>query len=214
LYHQIQTEKLLSDLNLDLFPAYGLIPATLPGTLNLKDVTDLRKEPSPNPKAMNITLDYMEGDVTDQQIASYLKNSWEKWGIKVILHGYNTTDYLERLFKAESAAILGKKGMDYPDGFSTLGYFQKSYPGSYFHVADNEIDMLIQRAAGEFDDSIRIAFYREIQKKILRHYTIIPITFGSPESGLWSNRVEFTPSHPMGFHTIPLEMIEMSKVNF
>jgi ABC-type transport system substrate-binding protein len=78
-----------------------------------------------------------------------------------------------------------------------------------FHVDDPKIDAMIAKASQEFDQGKRAKLYQEIQVAILGHYTNIPLYFGSTASGLWSDKVESIPAHPLGFHTMPYETVLM-----
>lgn len=211
LYHQIRSEELTATLKLNVEPAFGFIPFTLPGHLGQGDVAAIRSENAGVPKKVKLQLDYLEGDPTDALIAEYLRQRWNHMGVRVTPKAYPVNEYLDRLFKTKSALILGKKSMDYPDGYSVLGYFQNNYDGSYFHIADSQIDLRLRAAVRELDDVKRAILYRDIQGQVLRNYTLIPIAFGSTESGLWSPRLVRVPPHPMGFHTLPLETLELAR---
>jgi len=62
-----------------------------------------------------------------------------------------------------------------------------------------------------FDSHKREAQYREIQKQILKKWTIIPLLFGSEASGLWSQKLRTVPAHPFGYHMLPMESVEMAR---
>jgi ABC-type transport system substrate-binding protein len=113
------------------------------------------------------------------------------------------------MFNKESDAVIGRKGVDYPDGLSVLTYFKGKYEANYFHVNDPKTDSAIAEATKEFNTEKRIQKYKDIQIQILKYYTNIPLFFGSRASGLWSQKVKSVPSHPMGFHTMHLEAVEM-----
>ena len=91
--------------------------------------------------------------------------------------------------------------MDYPDGFSVLGYFKGNYESNYFYVNDKKIDTALAKVIQIFDSEKRAAEYKRIQNEILAHYTIIPLfldlrrqAYGAIGSNLFrSIRLEFTP---------------------
>ena len=62
-----------------------------------------------------------------------------------ILNEVQRGDKLNRMFKKEAEATIGKKGTDYPDGLSVLTYFKGKYENNYFHVDDPKIDAQIAR---------------------------------------------------------------------
>ena len=128
----------------------------------------------------------------------------------VKLNPLSKGEKLQRLFGKKSQAIIARKAMDYPDGFSVLGYFKGKYESNYFYVDDKAVDTALLNVIQIADPEDRANAYKDIQKKILAHNTVIPLFFGSEASGLWSRRVKSVPSHPLGIHTLPLESVEMS----
>ena len=152
----------------------------------------------------------MDGGSSIQKIvADYLKEIWGIAGINVTLKPLPKGEKLKRMFEKTCEACIGEKGLDYPDGFSVLTYFKSGYPSNYFQVEDKGVDLAIENAARTTNQAQREIQYRETQVKILEHFTVIPLFFGSQASGLWSPRVKYVPSHPMGFHVLPLETVEL-----
>lgn len=191
--------------------AYGLIPFGLAGELSPGDVEQLKTATAPSKRSISIDLDYEGVSDMEERTAQWLKKKWAALGVDLRLNPITKGEKLEKLFGKKSQAILAKKAMDYPEGFSVLGYFKGKYESNYFYVNDPEVDKSLLQVLQIFDPAKRAERYREIQKQILRHYTIIPMFFGSEASGLWSAKVKSVPSHPLGVHTLPLESVEMSK---
>lgn len=192
-------------------PAFGLIPNGMSGVLPESDVLGLKKESSAvykGPK-VSFTLDFEKSSEAETKTAEYLLKIWSAPNIEVKLNPLSKKDKLSRMFAKESESVIGRKGVDYPDGFSVLTYFKGKYQSNYFHVYDTKIDEAITAALNEFNQDKRDEDYRRIQIAVLKHYTNIPLFFGSQASGLWSPKVKSVPSHPMGFHTMQLETIEM-----
>lgn len=191
-------------------PAYGLIPTGFPGELSNDDVAGMRKpEPQYKGKKVSFQFDYDSSADFDNQVVSYLKKVWPSDRIEVQFNPMTKAEKLSRMFSKTSQAVLGRKGIDYPDGFSVLTYFKGKYESNYFHVDDSAIDSEIGGAVKEFDAGKRTELYKKLQLQILGKYTTIPLLFGSQASGLWSGKVKMVPSHPMGYHTMPFETIEM-----
>lgn len=213
LYSSIDSAEIVESLGKKSYrAAYGLIPFGLAGELSASDTAGLKinaelKVPA---KKFVIELDYEQTSEIEERTAQYLKKTWSLLGIELKLNPMSKGDKLSRLFGKGSQAILAKKAMDYPDGFSVLGYFKANYESNYFYVNDKNIDKALAKVVQVFGPEKRALEYKEIQKAILAHYTIIPLFFGSEASGLWSARVKFVPSHSLGIHTLPLESIEMS----
>ena len=191
-------------------PAYGLIPNGFPGVLAKIEIASIRTvNPQYHGKHASFLLDYDPSSDFESRIATYLKNIWSSDLVEVQLNPLTKSKKLQRMFKKQSKASLGGKGIDYPDGFSVLTYFKGKYEANYFHVNDPAIDNAISDAVKEFDEDKRTSLYKKIQLQVLKKNTLIPVLFGSQASGLWSARVKSVPSHPMGYHTMQFETIEM-----
>lgn len=212
LYSRVDSKKVVDLIGDRSFkPAFGLIPIGMSGVLSESDILGLKNESAiefKGPK-VSFTLDYEQSSEAEKKTAEYLSEVWSSPKIQVKLNPLSKKDKLSRMFSKGSEAVIGRKGVDYPDGFSVLTYFKGKYQANYFHVNDPKIDGSIAEALKEFNQDKRDDEYRKIQVAILKHYTNIPLFFGSQASGLWSNKVKSVPSHPMGFHTMQLETIEM-----
>jgi oligopeptide transport system substrate-binding protein len=213
MYGSISASDLMSAIRSPSYrPAYGLIPFGLPGELSANDVKALAPQtiaPLKNP--ISVDLDFEQTSDLETKIAEFLKSRWEKLNIKINLHPLPKGDKLKKLFGKKSQAIVGRKGMDYPDGFSVLGYFKGNYDSNYFFVNDPAIDAGLAHALQIFDPIARERQYRELQKQILKKWILIPLLFGSEASGLWSSKVKSVPAHPLGYHMLPMESLEMKR---
>lgn len=209
LYNKLDSVDLMKFLSEpSLLPAYGLIPNGFYGHVKTKPSTEMSPEHY-NGKKISFKLDYLANSDFDKKLAEYLKEKWTSDKIEVVLNAVQRGDKLTRMFTKIAEATVGRKGTDYPDGYSVLTYFKGKYESNYFHVDDPKIDTMISKATQEFNQGKRARLYQEIQVAILRHYTNIPLFFGSTASGLWSDKVESIPAHPLGFHTMPYETILM-----
>jgi ABC-type transport system substrate-binding protein len=160
-------------------------------------------------KKISFKLDYDPSSALEKSIVEYLKNIWTTSLISVQLNPLTKAEKLRRMFAKESEAVLGRKSIDYPDGFSVLTYFKGKYDSNYFHVDDPKVENAISMSVREFDSEKRTDLYKKTQLLILRHHTMIPLMFGSQASGFWGPKVKNVPTHPMGSHTMHLETIEM-----
>lgn len=204
-----QNKLVRENLNGSYKPAFGLIPTGLPGALDeteylsTVDGETARKEP------IQFTLSYV---ASQENLAKAFAHYMATEGTTVNLKNIpDVPSYLKALTTKNYDAILGSRGLDYPDGFSVLAYFREGYEGNYYHVHDSAIDKTLDAAAQILDSEKRAHEYRQISKKILGFHTIVPLVFGHSASGLWSSEVAFAPPHPMGFHQLPFESIEMVK---
>ncbi len=192
-----------------LTPAFGLIPKGLRGELEENQTTDIKtKTTYTGPKAA-IVLEYEKTSDIEEKIATYLKEKWAHPKIDLKLVPLSKSEKLGRMFQKKSQAVIGLKSIDYPDGYYVLTYFKGNYESNYFQVNEPQIDAAISDSVQIFDPKKREISYKEIQKKILAQHTVVPLFFGSEASGLWSNKVLSVPSHSMGYHTLPVESIEM-----
>lgn len=213
MYSSINSAEIVDSLDQRSYrAAYGLIPFGLAGELAAADVANLKTDTKPKTSStkFKIELDYESTSQMEERTAQFLKKKWETLGIDLKLNPLPKGEKLGRLFAKKSQAIIAKKAMDYPDGFSVLGYFKGNYDFNYFYVNDRAIDTALSKVIQIFDGKKRAAAYKQIQNEILAHYTIVPLFFGSEASGLWSKRVKSVPTHPLGIHTLPLESVEMS----
>tara|TARA_B110001454_G_scaffold219192_1_gene251180 strand:- start:63700 stop:65136 length:1437 start_codon:yes stop_codon:yes gene_type:complete len=209
LYYKISQKDLVKALgNEKLIPAFGLIPNGFYGAILEKPVLEQNVNPYAG-KKVSFVLDYLAGSDFDKKLAEYLKEKWTTDKIEVVLKEFSRGEKLTRMFSKTAEATVSRKGTDYPDGYSVLTYFKGKYESNYFHCDDPKIDAMIASSAKEFSQEKRARKYQDIQKLILAHYTNIPLYFGTPASGLWSDKVEMIPAHPLGFHTMPFETILM-----
>lgn len=204
-----QNEFVQSMGNKTLTPAYGLVPRGLRGELEESQVAEIKNKKSYVGPTATIELEYEKAAEIEQKIVDFLKIKWAHPKINLKIVPLSKSDKLARMFQKRSQAVIGRKSIDYPDGYSVLTYFKGNYESNYFQVNDPEIDKALLEVVQIFDPKLREHGYKEIQKKILRHYTIVPLFFGSEASGLWSEKVLSVPSHSMGYHTLPIESIEM-----
>ncbi|MDD4976854.1 MAG: ABC transporter substrate-binding protein, partial [Bacteriovorax sp.] len=210
LYSVIDTKELVQKLNEKaLTPAYGLIPKGLRGELEEFQVKDLKNIKNYTGARVTIELEYEKTSEIEQKIVEFLKIKWQHPKIDLKIVPLSKSEKLGRMFQKKSQAVVGRKSIDYPDGYSVLTYFKGNYESNYFQVNDPEVDAALLSVIQIFDSKQREQGYKEIQKKILRHFTVIPLFFGSEASGLWSDKVLSIPSHSMGYHTLPVESIEM-----
>lgn len=211
LFQKIDPAEIAKKLKEPQFSAaYGLIPTGFPGELSRSDVEVLRN-PTPTysgPKK-TIQFDFDPSSEVENKIAQTIKSAWTSKKITIELNPMTKAEKLDRMFSKESQVVLGRKGIDYPDGYSVLTYFKGKYDSNYFFVDDPEIDKSIGNSVGEFDSEKRTSLYRDIQVQVLKKFTVVPLIFGSQASGLWSSKIKKVPSHPMGYHTMPFETIEM-----
>lgn len=210
LYSVIEPKELVEKLESKILtPAYGVIPRGLKGELEKSEAQALKNKKSYTGPKIAVDLEYEKTSDLEIKIANFLKEKWVHPKIDLKLVPLTKREKLDRMFQKKSQAVIGRKSIDYPEGYSVLTYFKGNYETNYFQVNDPEVDAALLEVVQMFDSKTREQGYKEIQKKILRHYTVVPLFFGSEASGLWSGKVLSVPSHSMGYHTLPVESIEM-----
>ncbi|MCX6126600.1 MAG: ABC transporter substrate-binding protein [Proteobacteria bacterium] len=199
-----------------LVPAFGIIPAGIPGSLPHEDMDKARADAaksSPKAPTEEILVEYVADKGITDLIASYLKEVWETPTLRIKLNPIPLQDFLKKMFSSSGSVLIGARALDYFDGYSVLTYFRSAYASNYFHVHDRAVDSALDKAVEMFEPNQRIEAYKNIQRMVLKHYTVIPLLFGSPASGLWSSQLKRPPAHPAGWHTLPFETIEMEAKN-
>jgi ABC-type oligopeptide transport system substrate-binding subunit len=210
LYSVIDPKELVQKLGgKTLTPAFGLIPKGLHGELEESLISELKNKKIYTGPKITIELEYEKTSEIEIKIVNFLKEKWQHPKIDLKLVPLVKSENLGRMFQKKSQAVVGRKSVDYPDGYSVLTYFKSNYDSNYFHVNDLKIDAALLAVIQIFDPKQRELGYKEIQKLVLSHYTVVPLFFGSEASGLWSNKVLSVPSHTLGYHTLPVESIEM-----
>lgn len=186
-------------------PAYGLIPDTLAGHLGEGEAVSL-----PDGEVhsdISISVDYFKHDLTTLRLVEIAKRAWKHQRIKLEFRALEMDEYFNRMFGRKSEIVIGKKGIDFPDGYGVLSYFYSNSSTSYFYNSNREIDKLLSLAIGYTDFNQRILFYKKAQKLILKESTFVPLLFGQLGSGLWSDKIESVPEHPLGIQYLPFESI-------
>ena len=212
LFSAVDQEAFVKEVAISqLRPAFGVIPYGMPGQLEQSRFQKLKAKTEASKKPLTIDLEFSENDKIQGRLAELTKVRWEKLGYKVNLKPLPKSETLQRVFKKLCQACVVYKGIDYPDGFSVLGYFKSGYEANYFHLNDKNVDQLLNKALAESDSTKRHLLYQDIQESIFKHHTVIPLFFGSAASGLWSSKVKSVPPHAMGLHMLSFETIEMSQ---
>ena len=165
LYSKVRVMDLVSRLGSQkLRPAYGVIPSWIPGELSESGAEEVRAAAkSAAPPSGSITLELGDNISIERKMAEYLRDVWEAPHFHVEIKELPKAERLRRLFGGTCEACIGRKGLDYPDGFSVLAYFRSGYDSNYFHIRDHRIDAELDRASAALDTQARESIYRSIQ---------------------------------------------------
>lgn len=190
-------------------PAYGLIPDYLSGHLTKEES---EKFPVTNATVPNrkVRLLVSFENPALVKVADYLVATLKPSGVDFEVEKVKGSEYLKRMFAGDFEAVLGSKGLDYPDAFATLSYMRSGYDSNYFLISNKSVDELLDKASIEADDQRRFELYKAIQKLVLQEKVVLPLFFGSTQSGLWSSKLKAVPPHPMGIHLMPMASLELN----
>lgn len=206
LINAVTPEAIVNELKVEwLKPAYGMIPPFMPGALSKVNVI---KNANSKIKVKPVRLEFSRQSDFSRRVATAVAGIWKKSGIKVELVPLEITNYFDHLFQKKSQAILASKGIDYPDGYANLAYFRSDVKANYFFVEDNSLDKAISNLPF-IEEENRAKKYIQIQKLLLDQHTFLPLFFGNNYSGLWHMKAAFVPEHPLGFHFLDLEEVQI-----
>lgn len=186
---------------------YGLVPNLLAGSLS-KDDFIINKKSVETDRKKEIIF-YIPKNDEGIKLGNLVKKALSKSGLKVKVVEFPIEKYFDVVRERKYDLILRSKYLDYPDGMSFLTYFKSNIPINTFNAGTKEIDSLIEKAQKESSSKLRSDLYKLIQIKLLSEYTLIPLLNGSTGSGLWSEKVDFIPGHPLGFSSLNFSEIRM-----
>lgn len=207
LINKINVDNLSKKLSTEFVPAYGLIPPVLNGSINEKLINTVRSDKIKESKE-SLTLYYPDNQ-TMIKIISSLKTNWSELSIKINYKKVSVGDWSELKINQKYDIILNARSLDYPDGISVLNYFKSGVAGNNYFISDKNIDKLLEQASAEFDIKVIKEKYIKIQMEILKKKIVFPLVFGTLASGYWGPKAKYIPPHPLGFHFLPFELIEM-----
>ncbi len=201
---KINITDLYKDLGEGYAPAWGFIPPVLPGAIKTPFNSDSQIQKTP-PKTIEVIIPHYWDEAI--YIKKALSDFWK--GIRITFKDVNQKEWNQYKLKKNYDVLVNSRGLDYPEGISILNYFRSGVEGNYYFINDPQIDKLLKRSTSEFNPEKRSKIYTEIQKIVLQKNIVYPLFFGSRSSGLWSASVKNVPPHPLGYHFLPFEMIEM-----
>jgi ABC-type transport system substrate-binding protein len=200
LYSVIEPETILSKIDLpNAEVAFGLIPNSLPGHLDRRDLPENNTPKLSDVDVIKFDLTYSSENRILKKTAELLAEAWQSKGVLVSLKPETTKVFLENIMSGKNEAIVSGKGID----------FKSDSKSNYFFLNDKTVDDLVEKVVSTESAAERHEEYKQIQLKILSHHTIIPLFFGSNQSGLWNEKIKHVPDHPMGLHMLAFEMIEL-----
>jgi len=207
---QVNSSDFVTELgDKTITPAFGFIPNCLPGHLK-KSQIPFAPEPKLS-KPLKLKITFGENLPYPEKFKSYLNKVWSRPWLRLEFKPLPVAEYLNVMFKKKGEIVIGARGLDYPEGYSTVTYFRSDVDSNFFFVKDKEIDRLIETASQELDSKKRADIYEVIQEKVLKGATVIPLAFGTWKKYYWSDRVKQAPAHPIGVHFVPLEMLSMAE---
>jgi ABC-type oligopeptide transport system substrate-binding subunit len=192
--------------------AYGLVPPLFPDSLTRKDYLSATQDFNKTivqEKNQAIEIAFAMNSKVSLALAEGLARQLKDGGLTVDLKPTQHQDLLKMMFAKEGQVIVGGKGLDYFESHSILAYFRSGISSNYFHVSEPSIDRLLTEHASEGSEEKARNTSREIQTRVLKNATVLPLGFGSDASGMWGPKLRHVPAHPGGIQTLPFETLEL-----
>ncbi|MFN3453938.1 MAG: ABC transporter substrate-binding protein [Pseudobdellovibrio sp.] len=198
-------KSFITDKN--FIPMTGVVPAAISGPvysfiLDKKEIS-LRKS---NLALEMIVVKDMAGLNMIQKSLMELKI---RTGIEIKIKELAVTDFINKVKNDDFELRVLPKLVDYPDPYAMLAYFRSGYEANKYFINDTEIDKLLDKSISELNKEKRYKIYHEIQQIILNKKIFVPLFSGTSQEKLWSSKVKFVPSHPMGLISLPFEEIKV-----
>lgn len=191
---------------------YGVVPNSIPGSLNKQDVEFLIKDKLvPLSKEHRLKVAIQKSEAFAKSLMEDLALALKKAKIILEVEELEVEMYAELFYKKSVPVYLSSKFLDYPDAYSILSYFKTTDVKDSFFSNDSKINHLLDTATTESDVMKRSEIFRQAQKIILAKNNVVPFISGSEQIGLWSNEISYVPAHPMGFHTLQLDDVRVKK---
>ena len=142
-------------------------------------------------------------------IPAYLGAIIQDWrqnlGVEVSVRQLEPEDFIYNLTEEEDEMFILAWVADYPDPHNFLhNLFHSEAENNFFDYSNPELDSLLDRAAIEQDDAIRLSIYHEAEQKIVDEAPCLPLWFGT-------NYVLVKP-YVKGYVLNPLGIPDLSKV--
>jgi ABC-type transport system substrate-binding protein len=207
IFNSIDQSAIVSALgNSNYLPAYGLIPYGLPGA---KTAKAWQSGPVTEKSSSLLELAFPDSWADGKVVAGLIASQLSKMEIKVVVKSLTFDEWMRRKSTDTYDLLINARGLDFPDSYAILSYFKSGVSQNYLRVDDQDIDRLLDKAITESSFDKRVAIYGEIEQKVLKKYVVVPLHFGAPNSAIWPPAVKSVPAHPLGFHFLPMELVEM-----
>lgn len=204
-FTHFSTDDLVKNLKFNnKSPAYGYVPTLLQGSIKSQILIKNSNPIELGVLSMDIT--YMDFNGVEE-IINYLKSCWSHPKLKLNFIKLGVDEYLKAIFTKKLQSSIMTKGLDYPDAMANLSYFKSDLKENFFLIEDVAIDEKIAECSVSMnkDDNCFV----EVQEMIFNKKIVLPLYFGSDKLELWSERVNFVPSHPLGLQFLSFDQIEM-----
>jgi oligopeptide transport system substrate-binding protein len=142
-------------------------------------------------------------------IPDYLGAIVQEWqhnlGVEVSVRQLEPEDFIYNLKEEKDEIFILAWVADYPDPHNFLhNLFHSEAENNFFDYNNPELDSLLDQAAIEQDDTLRLSLYRQAEQKVVDEAPCLPLWFGS-------NYVLVKP-YVKGYVLNPLGIPDLSKV--
>lgn len=196
-----------------LYDAYrvadGFTPPETPGyqesvkgyPFDVSKAKQLLQESKYQGKLPRIILTYAGSGSAPPDLLNAIAQGWtDNLGVEIELQAVDSSAFLREQRKGQFQMQSDGWSADYPDPEDFIGkLFASDSQLNYTKYKNDEVDRLLDQAAGEMDNTRRYALYAQAEQKILDDATVIP-TFWPVQHQLVKSCVKGLPAAPM---TIP-----------
>ena len=142
-------------------------------------------------------------------IPDYLGAIVQEWqrnlGVEVSVRQLEPEDFIYNLKEEKDEIFILAWVADYPDPHNFLhNLFHSEAENNFFDYSNPELDSLLDQAAIEQDDALRLSLYRQAEQKVVDEAPCLPLWFGT-------NYVLVKP-YVKGYVLNPLGIPDLSKV--
>jgi len=143
-------------------------------------------------------------------LAQYIQHELSKIGIRLLIDVMPPATLREMMAKGEARMFRASWIADYPDAenYLALFYTPNHAPGgpNYTHFSDPVFDRLYEQALTETNDSLRQAFYRQMDRIIIEKAPVVFL--------FYDQSVRFVPKEMEGMSNNALNHLDLRRVRF
>ncbi len=154
---------------------------------------------------ITLTVSGYGGNIPDY-LGAVIQDWRQNLGVEVSVRQLEPEDFIYNLREEKDEIFVLAWVADYPDPHNFLhNLFHSEAKNNFFDYANPELDSLLDRAAIEQDEALRLSLYRQAEQKIVDEAPCVPLCFSA-------NYVLIKP-YVKGYVLNPLGIPDLSKVH-